>query len=82
MIERMRHAARIDETGNAFKILHKIQLMFQLIVLISIRFLKIVTLSSTHRLNSRRGKDLEKLMSTVNEASVAVRTQEIAIALK
>lgn len=79
----MRHAARIDEMENAFKMSYKIELIFQLVVLISILFLKIVTLPSTHRLNSRRGKDLGKLMNAANdEASVAVRTQEIAIALK
>jgi hypothetical protein len=73
----------MDGTGNAFKMIHTIQLIFQLIVLISILFLKIVTVPSTHRLNSRRSKDLGKLMSVANDETwAAVRTQDFAIALK
>jgi hypothetical protein len=82
-IERMCRAARTDEKGNAFKWLHKIQLIIKLNVLISIAFLKIITLSSMYRLNSKGSIDLKKLTSAANDvASAAVRTQDFAIALK
>jgi hypothetical protein len=81
-LERISHAARMDETGNASNLLSKILLISKLIMLINILFLKIVTLPSTHRINSRMSKDLEKLMSAANETSAAVRTQDFSIALK